>query len=428
MKKWISPLLALPILAACTAEKIPITGTRISVVNYESSIKVDADTKDISVILPLSEMGRDWPQAGGSADHVMPNFSVNETLSPLWTASIGTGNGAGRFLSSPIVTEGVVYALDTYGNVTALDASSSATLWQINISPLGHEAPLLGGGLAYEGGKIFVTSPHAEVLSLDAKTGQILWRYPMPSPVRAAPTLSEGRLYVLTISNQLEVLDAEKGTLLWNHAGITEYAGLLGTASPAVSKGVVIVTYSSGEIFALRAENGHQLWTETLTTTRRPDSLSSLSHIKALPVISQNTVIIVGHNQKMAAYDLRRGEKLWERHIGGTRTPAVIGDFIFMVNSHNELLCLTKQHGQVLWIQKLAHDIENPHKVIWEGPLVARGKLYIVNTGGDLVSFDPTTGAFLESKNLGASIALPPFAAQEKLYILTSAGELVALQ
>ncbi len=428
MKKRIGLLLALSTLAACDATKIPITGTRIPVVNYESSVKADTDTKDITVTLPLSEMGRDWPQAGGGAEHVMPNFSVNETLSPLWTTSIGTGNGEGRFLSSPIVTEGVVYALDTYGSVTALEALSGTPLWQTNISPLDHETPLLGGGLAYGEGKVFVTSPHAEVLALDAKTGQILWRYAMPSPVRASPTLADGRLYVLTISNQLEVLDAEKGTLLWNHAGITEYAGLLGTASPAISKGIVIVTYSSGEIFALRAENGHQLWTDTLTTTRRPDSLSSLSHIKALPVISQNTVIVIGHNQKMAAYDLRRGEKLWERHIGGTRTPAVIGDYIFMINSHNELLCLTKQHGQVVWVQKLAYDPENPHKVIWEGPLVARGKLYIGNSGGDLVSFDPTTGALLESKNVGASIALPPFAAQETLYILTSEGELVALQ
>lgn len=428
MKKRMGLILALSTLAACDTTKIPITGTRIPVVNYESSIKIDTDTKDIAVILPLSEMGREWLQAGGGADHVMPNFSVNETLAPLWTASIGAGNGEGRFLSSPIVAEEVIYALDTYGNVTALEAPSSTVLWQTNISPLEHETPLLGGGLAYGAGKVFVTSPHAEVLALDAKTGKVLWRCAMPSPVRASPTLADGRLYVLTISNQLEVLDAEKGTLLWNHAGITEYAGLLGTASPAVSKGVVIVTYSSGEIFALRAENGHQLWTETLTTTRRPDSLSSLSHIKALPVINQNTVIIVGHNQKMAAYDVRRGEKLWERHIGGTRTPAVIGDFIFMVNSHNELLCLTRQHGQVVWVQKLAYDPEHPHKVIWEGPLVARGKLYMTNSGGELVSFDPATGALLESQNFGASIALPPFAAQGRLYILTSAGELIALQ
>ncbi len=428
MKKHIAFLLAALTLVACDAEKIPITGTRIPVVNYESSVKVDEEAKDVSLALPLSEMGRDWAQAGGGADHAMPNFSLKESIDPLWTVSIGSGNGEGRFLSSPIVANGVIYALDTYGNITALDASAGSILWQVNISPEGQQTPIIGGGLAYGQDKIFVTSPHAEVLAFDAKTGNRLWRYAMPSPVRAAPTFDEGRLYVLTISNHLEVLDAEKGTSLWNHAGITEHAGLLGTASPAVSKGVVVVTYSSGEIYALKAENGHQLWTETLSTTRRPDSLSSLSHIKALPVIYKNMVIIIGHNHKMAAYDLRRGERLWERHIGGTRTPAVIGDFIFMINSHNELLCLTRKHGQVVWVKKLGSDFESPHKVVWEGPVVAGSKLYLVNVGGDLVSFDPATGEVLRSRQLGVSLSLPPFVAQDTLYLLTNEGDLMAFR
>ncbi len=428
MKKRIALLLAALALGACDAEKIPITGTRIPVVNYESSIKVDEEAKETSLSLPLSELGREWPQAGGGADHVMPNFSLKEPFAPLWVASIGEGSGEGRFLSSPVVANGVVYALDTYGTVTALNALSGEILWQTSISPEGQQTSIIGGGLAYGADKLFVTSPHAEVIALDAKTGSPLWRYSTPSPVRAAPTLEEGRLYVLTISNQLEVLDAERGTPLWNHAGITEHAGLLGTASPAVSKGVVVVTYSSGEIYALKAENGHQLWTETLSTTRRPDSLSSLSHIKALPVISQNIVIIVGHNHKMAAYDLRRGERLWERHIGGTRTPAVIGDFIFMVNSHNELVCLTRKHGQVVWVKKLGSDPAYPSKVMWEGPLVAGGKLYLTNIAGDLVSFDPTTGETLDTQHFGVSISLAPFMAQDTLYLLTNEGDLLAFQ
>ena len=109
----------------------------------------------------------------------------------------------------------------------------------------------------------------------------------------------------------------ETGKALWNHAGITEFAGLLGIASPAISNGVVVVTYSSGEIFALKAENGHQLWTETLSSTRRPDSLSSLSHIRSLPVVDKNNVIIIGHNQKMASYDLRRGARNWDVTLEG---------------------------------------------------------------------------------------------------------------
>jgi outer membrane protein assembly factor BamB len=415
-------------LGACDAKKIPITGMRVAVVNYENSVKVDVDTKDMTVTLPSPEKGHDWPQVGGRACHVMPHLPLQEKLALLWSSSLGSGNGEGRFLSSPVINEAVMYALDTEGDVVALQASSGESLWRTDIAPEGRKEPIIGGGLAYGGGKVFVTSPHAEVLALDAKTGKILWRLSTQSPIRAAPTLSEGRLYVLTISNQLIVLEATTGKRLWDHAGITEFAGLLGTASPAVSKGVVIVTYSSGEIYALKAENGHQLWTETLSSTRRPDSLSSLSHIRALPVIAQNNVIVIGHNQKMAAYDLRRGERLWERNIGGTRTPAVLGEYIFMINSQNELLCLTRTYGQVVWVKKLDFDSEHPYKGMWEGPLVAGNRLYLVSTSGTLVAFDPRNGKILAEHHVGSSISLPPIGAQETLYILTDSGELMAFK
>jgi outer membrane protein assembly factor BamB len=428
MKKYGGLCLVALALTACDATKVPITGTRINVVNYESSVKVDDEVKGMNVSLPLAEMGRDWPQMGGEPTHAMPNLSLNENLVPQWTASIGSGKGNGRFLSLPIMTEGVLYALDTNGQVSALKADSGQPIWSTNISPEGHEGAIIGGGLAYGGGKIFVTSPHAEILSLDATTGKILWRLSTPSPVRAAPTLANGRLYVLTISNQLEAIDAETGNRLWSHAGITEHAGLLGTASPAVSNGVVVVTYSSGEIYALKAENGHQLWTETLSSTRRPDSLSSLSHIKAFPVIDKNKVIIIGHNQKMAAYDLNRGERLWERHIGGTRTPAVVGGYIFMINSHNELLCITCDHGQVVWVRKLESDPEHLYKVVWNGPLVGGNKLYLVNQGGSLITVDPATGETLSHRNLEASFSLPPFIAQETLYLLSDEGDVMAFR
>lgn len=427
-KKWGVPLLLLSLLTACDAEKIPIVGTRVAVVDYESSVKVDAAVKGLVVKLPSSAPEANWPQVGGGADHAMQNPSFKSPLCPLWTASLGSGNGDGRLLSTPVVGAGVLYGLDTEGNVTALDGKTGAPVWQVNITPTDHDTTMIGGGVAYGDGKVFVTSPHAEVLALDGKTGTVLWRFKTSSPVRAAPTLAEGRLYVLTISNQMDVLDADKGTRLWNHAGITEHAGLLGTASPAVANGVVVVTYSSGEIYALKAQNGQQLWTETLSATRRPDSLSALSHIKALPVMAHNTVIVVGHNHKMAAYDMLRGERLWERHVGGTRTPAVSGDFVFMVNSHNELLCLTRKYGQVVWVKKLASDPEMATRVLWTGPLLAGGQLYLVGAEGTVLVVNPANGAVVTSSQLGTPFSLPPLVADGMIYFLSDTGDILAFK
>lgn len=423
-KYW--PLLAL-FLGACDSKKVSIPGKRIPVDSFESSVKVDEETSNLDIILPLPERGGDWSQVGSRATHKIPNFFLGNDLKPQWTVSVGSGNGEGRLLSSPIVSEGKVYTLDTYGYVSAFQALTGERLWQTNISPGNQRESIIGGGLAYGDGKIFVTSPHAEVLSLDPENGYILWRVPTGSPVRAAPTFSDGRLYALTISNHLEVLEAATGKCLWNHAGIMEYAGLLGTTSPAVAHGVVIVPYSSGEIYALKAENGHQLWLETLTSNHRPDALSALSHIKALPIIDKNNVIVLGYNQRMATYDLPRGEKIWERTIGGVSTPAVAGDYIFIINSESELLCLTRDYGQVVWVKKLEDCLEQKpsSKVLWHGPLLAGSQLYLVNSKGELITFNPKTGDLIIKRSLGASLSLPPVVAQESLYLLTDRGDLM---
>lgn len=422
---WCLPLIA---LAGCTTKKTPLTGERVPVVSYDSTVKPDADAKDSQIYIPFSSIGQEWTQVGGNPEHVSVHSSLSESFKEVWDASVGSGAGAGRILSTPIVADGRLFALDTRGTVTALDTLNGQGLWVASITPEGESGAIIGGGLSYGEGKVFVTSPYAEVLALDAKTGEILWRYSTQSPVRAAPTYANGKLFVLTISNQLEVLDVEKGNRLWEHAGITEIAGLLGTASPAVSRQVVIVPYSSGEIFALKAENGQPLWSETLSAARRPDSLSAISHIRALPVIDENKVLVVGHNQRMAAFDLLRGEKIWERSIGGTRTPAVIGDYIYMVNSHNELICLTKDYGQVIWVEKLASDPESPTKVIWQGPIVAGDKLFLVNIKGGLAAFDPKTGKFISERKVNTSVSLPPIVAQETLYVLTDDARVIAFR
>jgi len=105
-----------------------------------------------------------------------------------------------------------------------------------------------------------------------------------------------------------------------------------------------------------------------------------------------------------------------------------VGGYIFMINSHNELLCLTRDHGQVVWVRKLESNREHPYKVVWNGPLVAGNKLYLVSLGGDLISVDPTNGNILSSLRLEVPFSLPPFIAHETLYLLSDDGEVMAFK
>ena len=109
---------------------------------------------------------------------------------------------------------------------------------------------------AFWNDRLYASTGYAQVLALDPADGKVIWRSGVGAPVRSAPTVADGRVFAVTVENELVVLAADDGRRLWTHNGIPETAGLLGGASPAVEGEVVVAAYSSGEIFALTVETG----------------------------------------------------------------------------------------------------------------------------------------------------------------------------
>lgn len=434
-KKTLILLSATCLLASCSDEKKKLEGTRKAVVDYTASVVIDTpDEKPIfTEELTLND---GWPQAGGQADHALPSLNFSNQFSPLWTSSAGSGSTSeAKLLSTPIthsnepgIEKEILYSLDTHLRVSAINVNTGQRLWRESIAPEDRNDAISGGGVAYANDRIYVTSPHAEVVCLEAATGKVMWRSKTEGPVRAAPTVDDGRVYALSINNQLNVFDGQTGEKLWSHAGITEHAGLLGTASPAVSKGVVIVAYSSGEVYALKAETGYELWSETLSSTRRPDSLSSLAHIRALPIIDGNQVIIVGHNQKISVFDLRNGQKMWEHKVGGIHTPAVAEGYIFLINNFNELICLKESTGKVIWATKLPKDPKNPHRIMWSGPILAAKQLVLTGLNGEIAAYAHQDGKKVKVHNHGTPMSLSPILSNNFMYILDDNGDVTAYQ
>ena len=122
-------------------------------------------------------------------------------------------------------------------------------------NPEDERGTAFGGGVAFWNDRLFVSTGYAQVLALDPADGKVIWRSSVGAPVHSAPTVSDGRVFVVTVENELAVLAADDGRRLWVHNGIPETASLLGSASPAVEGEVVVVAYSSGELYALHGRD-----------------------------------------------------------------------------------------------------------------------------------------------------------------------------
>jgi outer membrane protein assembly factor BamB len=427
--------LALPLLAAgCGwfggSEDPPLPGKRISILVHEQSLTPDPQAAGNQILLPAPSVNASWPEAGGYANHAMYHIAVGADLKKAWSASIGKGANSGqRMIMTPIVADGRVYAMDVNAQVSAFDAQSGRSLWRIDLTPKEDDDGLFGGGLAFDEGKVFVTTGFAQVIALDAATGKILWRKSMAAPIHAAPTARGGRLFVITLDNKAFALDAADGSQLWTNSGLGETASILGAASPAEDGGVVVVPYSSGELVALRVENGLVLWTESLVTQRRIDIVSSLADIRGRPAIDRGRVFAVSHSDLMVSIDLRTGQRVWEREIGGIESPWVAGPVVYVVSGNEELVAVSRDTGRILWVTQLPRWKDEKAKkdpLLWSGPVLVSDRLLVAGSTGEVLAVSPYTGAIMGKIKMSDPVTVAPVVANGTIFFVTADAELVA--
>ena len=413
--------------------KTPVLGERIAVLTSETEVLVDPALASAPMALPEAVANSDWSQSGGNASKSMGQVALGTALAPAFTVSVGRGSSlTARLASAPIVADGRVYTIDTMGSVRASDAGSGAAIWSVQ-TPVdkGNESSLYGGGLAYDGGRVFATNGLGYVVALDAATGASVWQVRPGGPLRGAPTVAAGALYVMSQDNQIYSLTTTDGKTNWSAAAALEIAGVFGSASPAVGQGTVVAGFSSGELNAYRYENGRQVWQDALQRTSITTSVSSLSDIDADPVIDGGQVFAIGQGGRMVALELTTGQRLWEANIAGISTPWVAGEWIFVITDQAKLICFSRTNGHIRWINQLP-GFENIKKkkgqIDYTGPILAGGRLIVAGSNGALINIDPETGSFQSQTGLKAGISVAPVVANSTLYVLDDKGQLHAFR
>jgi len=413
-------------------EAPPLPGTRIAVLDLERGLEPDPALTAVPVSLPPAGAAAAWTQPGGTPSHLVGHPALSATPAVAWRASVGSGSGGGRaLLAQPVVADGRVYAMDAVYRVSAVDAASGRMVWSASAYPEDESGDARGGGVAVAGGRVFATTGFGEAVAFDAATGAEAWRRRLPGPARSAPTVVDGRLFATTLDNRAVALDAATGDLVWDHTGIFETAGLLGGGAPAVGAGVVVVPFSSGDLVALRVENGRTVWADSLTGVRRGAALAQLADIVAHPVVADGLVVAIGHGGLMAAVEPRTGGRAWELELGGVQTPWVAGDAVFVMSNAARLAALTLREGRVRWTTQLdayADPEDREDRIVWAGPVLAGGRLWLANTRSELVAVDPETGDVLSSQPLPGPVAIQPAVDGGTMYLLTDDGELLALR
>ena len=414
-------------------EKLP--GRRISVLKADEKGSISGPEATGSIVLPPAVTNAAWSQPGGVPTNAPGHLAIGETLHTIWAVDAGEGSSKRERLTAiPIVYDGKIFTMDAEGTIRALSAANGAVVWSFatvpdaktgfdylhpfnrnNVSRAG-----FGGGIAADGGKVFVATGYGTVLALDAGTGQTVWTKKLDIPIREAPTAADGRVFVVNSESELFCLKATDGSELWTQKGLPENAAVLTSASPAVAGNVVYVPYPSGEIQAIDVKSGQPKWTDSLSKGAINSSSTAIGEA-ARPVVDGPAVFAMSRGGQLIATSKDKGERLWTREIGGSQTPWVAGDTLFVVDATGKLIALTRKDGKVRWLTPL------PGEGQWSGPVLAGGRLWLGSSTGLFVGVDAASGSIGYQTDLGSPVMVTPVVAEGRLYVLTDQAKLIAM-
>lgn len=302
------------------------------------------------------------------------------------------------------------YSSHHYSPLTQINRANVKNLklaWMYQIQSRQHfeTTPLVVDGVMY------ITEPPSDVTALDLKTGRHLWRYRRPIPegvpvccgqVNRGVAILGSQLYLGTIDGHLVSLDAKTGRVLWDVFVADYKLAYTITAAPLAVKDKIIVGIAGAEygvrgfLDAYDAKTGQRAW--RFWTTPSPGEPGHETWSGDSWKYGGATTWITG------SYDPQLNLLYWTT---GNPGPDYDGDVRLGDNLYSDaVLALNPDTGQLKWhFQFTPHDVNdldsNQIPVLldadWKGK--PRKLLLLANRNTFYYVLDRATGEFLLAKN-----------------------------
>ncbi|MCG7622449.1 PQQ-like beta-propeller repeat protein [Epibacterium sp. Ofav1-8] len=419
------------LLLGCAEPEEILRGPREDIRGGQSG-EVENQARAIS--LPRAVNNSSWTQSPGQAATRTTHAALSAAPALVWSTNIGSGDSRKqRITAAPVVGGGRIYTLDASSQVSAV-SPAGAVLWQRAILPSSDgEGDATGGGIAYAGGVVYVSSGFGILTALDAETGQQIWRQELGATGSGNPTIRDGLLYLVAGDDTAWVIDTKDGRIAWQLEASPSASNILGAPAPVVGPEISVFAFGSGDLIGTFRRGGFRRWIASVSGARTGSAISQISDVTGAPFLDGNRVYVGNHSGRTAAFDVNSGERLWTAFEGTFGPLWVAGGSVFFVSDRNRLMRLGANDGTAIWSVDLPGYVKDkPRKraeiVAHHGPILAGGQLVVASNDGRLRFFDPVDGSLNRSIEVKGGASTEPVVANGTLYVVTSDGELAAFR
>ena len=430
-------LVALFGLSACQEPEIILPGEREEIRSEIDGAPVAATSGgnvSRAISLPGQTVNKDWAQSIGTQANRVSHPALRVAPQLIWSASIGAGDSKRqRITADPVVAGGLIYTLDASARVTAT-APNGGTVWTTDMTPPSDkDTDATGGGMAYSGGMLYVSSGYGLLVAIEASTGKIRWRQRLEATGSGTPTVKGNLIYLVAGDDTGWAVEADSGRIAWQVQASPSVANVLGAPAPALTGQLAVFAFGSGDLIGTFQGGGLRRWNASVAGQRVGHVSARIGDVTGSPVVVGNTIYAGNHSGRIVALSADLGERIWTAREGALGPVWPVGGSIFAVTDRSQLARISTSDGSVIWAVDLPGFVKDkPRKrgpvFAHYGPILAGGRIVVASNDGYLRFFAPEDGSLSASVPVPGGATTAPVVANKTLYVVGAQGQLHAFR
>lgn len=315
---------------------------------------------------------------------------------------------AGGAFSSPAAVFGSsVLAGSLDNHLYSFDITNGSQRWRFNVG-----APIRVAPMIYAGG-IYVADDSRTVRMLEDRGNGAaeIWRRPV-----ALPVITSFNIYSDTLF--FGIGEGANHTLIAMHRDSTQILREYPTSGPGLrfpTIGDQLVYVADGYIDALDVVNGELVWSRPDITDIIADPVYSTPGPRALAEL-----YIATATNRIYLLDANTGDEVWNIDTGEAATGLAVNDTTLFVAGNGYVKAISRRDNNILWRAGVGGQVMG-------GPLVDGARVLVITQAGNAQFLDATNGAPLGSAIISAPAGGAGAVSGPWIYVPGADGRLYAL-
>jgi outer membrane protein assembly factor BamB len=347
----------------------------------------------------------------------LPAIQSAVKISEKWSIAVGKSHRShrGYLKLKPAISGDTLYVADPQGTVLAVDKSTGAIRWSMDLKQGVVSGPVVGHGV------IALGTSNSGLILLNQEDGHERWQANVSGDILSSPLLTKKRVIVKTIDGRIYAFDRLTGKKQWKMDHGTPSLILKVSSSPINMGRLVLVGFPDGKLDAVDKDSGQVIWQRSIVYASGSSDVERLVDIDADPIVQGEVVYLASFQGYVGAMLLSNGQFIWNKPASTYNNLGMDDNAVYMTDSNDTVWAFNKKNGQVQWKQP------NLAARGLTAPVVMDHKLLVGDKTGFIHVLNTQQGELMARLKLGGAIEVAPTLSGHDAYIMTDSGQLTCL-